>query len=115
MIRTVLYRDDQGRLTGFSAKGHAGYAEEGSDIVCAAVSVLTITCVNTLEKVCGKQPNVTGGEDGLLSCSLPHGLSAAQMHDAQIVLQYLATGLQDLAGSYNKYIKLSVQERRETQ
>ena len=27
-------------ISGFSAKGHTGYAEEGEDIVCAAVSAL---------------------------------------------------------------------------
>ncbi len=32
------------------SKGHAGYAEEGQDIVCAAVSALIITTVNSLEK-----------------------------------------------------------------
>ena len=115
MIRTVLYRDDQGRLTGFSAKGHAGYAESGSDIVCAGVSVLTTTCVNTLEKVCGFEPIVSGGKDGMLTCFLPARLTAEQQHDAQVIMQFLEQGLRDLAESYNKYIKLSVQERRETQ
>lgn len=35
---------------GISVTGHAGYAEPGKDIVCAAVSVLTqnlIKCLNT--------------------------------------------------------------------
>ena len=29
-------------------KGHSGYAEEGSDIVCASVSSIAITTVNAL-------------------------------------------------------------------
>ncbi len=37
-------------LSGISIKGfHAGYAEEGQDIVCAAVSVLMINTVNSLD------------------------------------------------------------------
>ena len=28
-------------MLGFSAKGHAGYADAGEDIVCAAISALT--------------------------------------------------------------------------
>ncbi|MBR1607087.1 MAG: ribosomal-processing cysteine protease Prp, partial [Clostridia bacterium] len=46
MTRVTLYHDAEGRLSGFSCKGHAGYAEAGSDIVCAAVSALSITCCN---------------------------------------------------------------------
>ena len=31
--------------------GHAGYAEYGEDIVCAAVSVLTINTINSIEQL----------------------------------------------------------------
>ncbi|MFR4579186.1 MAG: ribosomal-processing cysteine protease Prp [Clostridium fessum] len=31
-------------------KGHAGYDEYGKDIVCAAVSVLTVNMANSVEK-----------------------------------------------------------------
>ena len=31
-------------------KGHAGYAEEGYDIICAAVSALTVNTINSIEQ-----------------------------------------------------------------
>ena len=37
------------RLDGITISGHANYAPEGSDIVCAAVTVLTQTLIQTLE------------------------------------------------------------------
>lgn len=37
MTSVRFYRQD-GRTTAFEAVGHAGYAEEGEDIVCAAVT-----------------------------------------------------------------------------
>ena len=37
MIEAVFERKN-GRLCGFSVRGHAGYADAGEDIVCAAVS-----------------------------------------------------------------------------
>ena len=37
MIHAVFEKKN-GTLCGFSVKGHAGYAEAGEDIVCAAVS-----------------------------------------------------------------------------
>ena len=41
MIRVRIERDSTGRIQGFEANGHAGAGPRGSDIVCAAVSVLT--------------------------------------------------------------------------
>ncbi len=37
-----------GYYTQFYAEGHANYAERGKDIVCAAVSALTLTLYNSL-------------------------------------------------------------------
>ena len=37
MTKVEIFNHD-GRIHGFSVSGHSGYAEEGSDIVCAAVS-----------------------------------------------------------------------------
>ena len=34
---------------GFDLEGHAGYSEAGTDIVCAAVSVLVINTINAVE------------------------------------------------------------------
>ena len=45
----------------FLSKGHAGYAEEGQDIVCAAVSALIITTVNSLEEFTEEQIEAEAG------------------------------------------------------
>lgn len=37
MISLVVYRNGR-NITGFELSGHSGFAEKGSDIVCAAVS-----------------------------------------------------------------------------
>ncbi len=107
MTRATLLRDRLGRYAGFSVKGHTGYAQEGSDVVCAGISVLTTTCVNALEAVAGIAPLVTGGEDGFLEARLPQGITDAQMHDAQVLLGALHQGLSDLADGYGKYIRLA--------
>lgn len=36
-------------------RGHAGYAEHGKDIVCAAISALTQTFIATIEKLTDEQ------------------------------------------------------------
>ena len=50
MIKVVFYKDSDDCYRGFQLKGHAGFAEYGHDIVCAAVSALAINTVNSIEK-----------------------------------------------------------------
>ena len=110
MIHIVLYREGN-RLTGFSAKGHSGYAEAGSDIICAAVSILGCTCVNSLESVCGVVPRIRDNKEGSLVFDLPE-LSGEQSHDTGILMDALKQGLSDLAEQYPEFVHLSIQERR---
>ena len=75
MTRVVLQEGPNG-LEGFKVTGHSGYGEAGSDIVCAAVSILTTTCVNALESVAGVVPQVIQRDEPvLLEVTLPKGLS----------------------------------------
>ena len=37
-MTTVTFRMEGDRITGFDSQGHSGYAESGSDIVCAAIT-----------------------------------------------------------------------------
>ncbi len=34
---------------GFSEKGHTGYGESGDDVLCAALSAMTMLIINTIE------------------------------------------------------------------
>lgn len=49
-IEIEIFRDSSDFVIGFSAKGHAGTAQYGKDIVCAAVSTLTQTAALGLAK-----------------------------------------------------------------
>lgn len=46
---TVTVKKRNNAYVSFTSKGHAGYAGEGQDIVCAAVSALIINTVNSIE------------------------------------------------------------------
>ena len=108
MIRAVLYRDAEGQYTGYSAKGHSDYAEQGSDIVCAAVSVLGATCANSLESVCGIIPEIIENDDGVLHFTLPSPMTPDAMHDAQILFGALHQGLADVAEQFPEDVQLSI-------
>ena len=63
---TIKVRKKNGSYVEFISKGHAGYAEAGQDIVCAAVSALIITTVNSLEKFTDDKFDVQE-KDGFIS------------------------------------------------
>ena len=112
MIRAVLYREGED-LTGCRAEGHSGRAEAGNDIVCAAVSILTCTCVNALESVCGVIPRVTeyNADKGILAFELPDR-TETENEKAQILMKALRQGLEDLAAEYTQNVTLWIKERR---
>ena len=75
MIQVEIIRDASKAYVGFSIKGHAGYAEHGQDIICAAVSVLAQNTVNSIEQF--TDDTFSGEIDektGSLAVSFPHGV-----------------------------------------
>jgi uncharacterized protein YsxB (DUF464 family) len=112
MTRCTLYLDASSRITGFSIKGHSGYAEEGSDIVCAAVSALALTTDNALCRLVGLSPIERGGEDGFLEVLLPEKMTDQQMHDAQLLMNTLHIGLENIAQAYPDYVRLTTRKVR---
>ena len=48
MTKIVFFRSG-GVFYGFEEQGHAGFAEAGSDVVCAAISSMTMLLINTIE------------------------------------------------------------------
>ena len=51
MICAEIFTDKDGSLRGFCIRGHSGYSEQGSDIVCAAVSSAAYMAANTIIEV----------------------------------------------------------------
>ncbi len=48
MTKIVFYKWDNS-FYGFSEKGHTGYGESGDDVLCAALSAMTMLIINTIE------------------------------------------------------------------
>jgi len=95
----VVFHTEQGRITGFDAAGHSGYAEAGADIVCAAVTsaVRLVECV--VNDVYGLAASVKVREDSL-AFRLPGGLSPEAENASQALLAGLMVYLAELHGEY---------------
>ena len=98
MITAVFTKDTEGCIHSFTISGHAGFADAGQDIICAAVSALSINTVNAIEKLTKTPIQYKVGADGFLVCTVqdPH------QKDAQLLLQALILGLRDIQRSYGK-------------
>ena len=48
MTKVVFYKTD-GVYYGFEEQGHTGYAESGEDILCSALSSMTMLIINAIE------------------------------------------------------------------
>ncbi|ETA74981.1 ribosomal-processing cysteine protease Prp [Ligilactobacillus equi] len=102
MIKAHMTYGTGNRITGFELTGHAGYGIEGEDIVCAAVSVLTISTVNSLEQLAKVELDIDERplEGGYLRVELK-----TDNDEAQLLLASLRLGLADIAQQYRKYIR----------
>ena len=53
---------DDNRITGFNISGHSGYAEAGSDILCASIRAAVTVAECTITDVCGVRAKVRDDE-----------------------------------------------------
>ena len=93
------------RITGFSVSGHSGYAESGSDIVCAAISAVVTMAEATINEVCGAKAKVRVKEaDTRITLTLP--ASCDEEESVQAVLAGMLLTLCNLRDQYPDYIEV---------
>ena len=105
MTNITFYRKNKD-IVKFIAQDHAEYAEEGADIVCAAVSVLTMHTLNALTDVVGLQVGYEIAE-AYLECILPSDLSDEDAKSAKVLMDALYLSLDNLKKQYETYITIT--------
>lgn len=114
MITAKFKQNLAGLFTSFEITGHAGFADIGEDIVCAAVSVLAIETVNSLDKMAGHQMIVEEAdrEGGYLYAEVRPELTPEQKSITQILLKHLYLSLEDVATTYPDYVRIKKLTRK---
>ena len=93
------------RITGFSVSGHSGYAEAGSDIVCAAISAVVTMAEVTINEVCGAKAKVRVKDDqARITLMLP--ASCDEEDTVQAVLSGMMLTLISMRDDYPDYIEV---------
>ena len=101
----VTFRMEGDRITGFDSKGHSGYAEAGSDIVCAAVTSAIRLVEATVNDVLGLAASVKVREkEAFIALKLPGGLSGANEAVSQTLLAALMVHFTSLRDEYPDYL-----------
>ena len=104
MIRCEFFTEDD-RITGFCVSGHSGYAEAGSDILCAAVSAVVTMAETTINDVCGAKAKVrVKEEDARITLMLP--TSCDEEEAVQAVLAGMMLTLISMRDDYPDYIEV---------
>ena len=104
MTRCEFYTEED-RITGFSISGHSGYAENGQDIVCAAITAVVTMAEATINDVCGAKAKVrVKEEDARISLTLP--TSCDEEESVQAVLAGMLLTLCSMRDDYPDYIEV---------
>ena len=104
MTRCEFFTEED-RITGFSISGHSGYAEAGSDIVCAAISAVVTMAEATINDVCGAKAKVrVKDEDARVTLTLP--TSCDEEEAVQAVLAGMMLTLCSMRDDYPDYIEV---------
>lgn len=106
MITVTTMRDRQGDIYKIEVVGHAQQAEHGKDIVCSAVSILTITTLNGLLDVVKAQVDYTV-EDGYVRLEI----NREKMNNSiRVLLDTFELGIESMLEGYGQYLKLVKKE-----
>jgi hypothetical protein len=107
MTKVEIFRKN-GNIIGYKASGHSGYSEQGSDIICSAISTsLQMTLIGIQEILKLKVDFKIN--DGFLDVDLKN-ISLDKLTQTNILTETMAIFLKELTKQYPKYIRLVEKE-----
>ncbi len=107
MIRITIYKTPEGRHKGIQVVGHADSVEDGADLVCCSVSVLTINLVNSLERLTQDSFEQEQDEEtGLIEVRLDDDSS----EQAELLMSSYDLGIHSIADGYETWLNVKTKE-----
>ena len=105
--------NEKNEVVQFNVSGHSGYAEEGSDIVCAAVS----SCVQMLEimiaeAVGEKKASFSVEGDAKISYIVPQDLSEDEFSAVNKMLKGFRKYMQSVSKHYKDYLSFETEVKK---
>ena len=110
MTTVTILKTGTGAYAGLHVDGHAGYAAAGSDIVCAAVSTLTINTINSIDQFTEDTVTVRQDEQQVVIEAAFKGKEGDLSPEATLLLQSYEMGVSELAKQYDE-VQVLIKER----
>ena len=107
MTKVEIFRKN-GNIIGYKASGHSGYSEQGSDIICSAISTSLQMTLLGIQKVLKLKVDFKIN-DGFLDVDLKN-ISQDKLTQTNILTEAMAIFLKELTKQYPKYIRLVEKE-----
>lgn len=108
MVSLEVTRNEQGMIISYKVSGHAGFAEEGEDIICSAVSALTQAPLMGLERYLKLKPTyAVNQEEGILEVAL----NSAPNDLTEAILMTMLLGVESIAKQCPKYVRIKEHRR----
>ena len=105
MVTATVVKDPSGYVS-FECKGHAGYLKRGKDIVCSAISMLTINTANSIMTLTATRIDAEE-RDGFISWRFEE----TPDEKAALLMDSMLIGLGSVIEEYGKkYLKLEIKE-----
>ena len=105
MTRCEFSLGEDNRITGFCISGHSGYADAGSDILCASIRSAVCVAECTITDVCGVRAKIRDEEEKpRTSLTLP--VSCDEEEAVQAVLAGMMLTLCSMRDDYPDYIEV---------
>ena len=103
MVEVHVRKDSRDRLSSFFATGHAGWAESGEDVVCAAVSAILQAAWLGLSEIA--HIDVTAArENGRLELAWPDAVRADPAVAA--IVETAALSVERIAAQYPEHVRV---------
>ena len=110
MTTIEIIKDKEGAYRQVICMGHAGYAESGEDIVCAAISALVIGAMNSLEDLAGEKiKEVANEETGFMKFDFSEDVPLQEK--SVFLLDSMVYSLETLSREYGRqYLQVKFKE-----
>ena len=106
-MTTIAFHLEGSRIVGFEVKGHSGYAPEGEDIVCAAITSAVRLCECAVNDVLGLEASVKVRQsDASITLKLPGSLGQTNESTCQALLTGLMVYFSELHEEYPENISV---------
>ena len=108
MINAKVLKSKDGTYRSFVCSGHAGFAKSGNDIICAAVSMLVINTINSIEVLTEEKAEVEQSEK---TGNIKITFRNAPCKEVVLLMDSMILGLNEIEKKHNsKYLKLKFEE-----